>query len=211
MIDTNEYLLNLFNVKDYKGRMPIEIKSYRNSWPGIFKDLGFRIGVEVGVERAEFSVQLCKGNPDGKLFCVDPWKAYKGYREHVSQEKLDGFYEESKSKLISYNVEFVRHFSMNAVKYFDDNSIDYVYIDGNHDFQNVANDICEWSKKVRVGGIISGHDYTQRKGPISPHVVEVVNAYTAAYKINPWFVIAKERPTDGSPFDTARSYMWVKK
>lgn len=99
---------------------------------------------------------------------------------------------------------------MDVVKEFANGELDYVYIDGNHDFQNVTNDIAEWSKKVRKGGIVSGHDYERHKGPSLIHVVEVVNGYTAAYRINPWFVVSRHRPTDGIAGDISRSWMWVK-
>jgi len=34
-----------------------------------------------------------------------------------------------------------------------------VYIDGRHDYDSAMNDIVSWSKKVKDGGIISGHDF----------------------------------------------------
>lgn len=51
---------------------------------------------------------------------------------------------------------------MDVVKQFKDESLDFVYIDGNHSFQHVVNDLCEWEKKVKVGGIVAGHDYIKR-------------------------------------------------
>ena len=51
---------------------------------------------------------------------------------------------------------------MDAVKDFADRSLDFVYIDANHEPQFVEEDIREWSKKVKVGGIVSGHDYALR-------------------------------------------------
>ena len=38
-------------------------------------------------------------------------------------------------------------------------SLDFVYIDANHDFNHVMQDIIIWSDRVRPGGIVSGHDY----------------------------------------------------
>lgn len=48
---------------------------------------------------------------------------------------------------------------MEAVKDFPNNFFDFVHIDGDHSYDAVMNDLIEWSKRVRVGGIISGHDY----------------------------------------------------
>jgi len=42
---------------------------------------------------------------------------------------------------------------------FDDNSIDFLFIDGNHEYEAVKQDISLWLPKVKKGGVISGHDY----------------------------------------------------
>lgn len=42
---------------------------------------------------------------------------------------------------------------------FNDESIDFLFIDGNHDYEAVKKDIQLWYPKVKNGGIISGHDY----------------------------------------------------
>ena len=44
--------------------------------------------------------------------------------------------------------------------YIDDKSIDFVYIDADHEYESVRKDIAAWHPKIRRGGIISGHDYS---------------------------------------------------
>ena len=92
---------------------------------------------------------------------MDAWQVYRGYRDHVTQEKLDNFYKATLYRLAPYDIEVIREFSLNAIAQISDNSLDFVYIDGNHELPYVINDIIEWSKKVRKGGIVSGHDYYQ--------------------------------------------------
>lgn len=103
---------------------------------------------------------------------------------------------------------------MEAAQDFADRSLDFVYIDGNHQFQYVAWDIAEWSKKVKVGGIISGHDYIytnpRTKAGIC-HVIYVVNAYTQAYKIDNWYLLGRYKVQKGEKRDRFRSWMWVNK
>lgn len=48
---------------------------------------------------------------------------------------------------------------MDAVRWFDDNTLDFVFIDANHDYKHFAEDLREWHKKVKPGGIVSGHDW----------------------------------------------------
>jgi predicted O-methyltransferase YrrM len=67
---------------------------------------------------------------------------------------------------------------MEAVKDFKDESLDFVFIDGNHQYSYVLEDITEWSKKVRSGGIVSGHDYFEF---LDNGVIRAVNEYVKQY------------------------------
>jgi hypothetical protein len=213
IVDEKSKTINLiktkFNLDFKKMRVPIEIPNVgRDDMAKMFGEFGFTKGAEIGVEQGVFSEVLCKSIPNLKLWSIDSWKAYRGYRDHVSQEKLDGFYEITKERLKSYNVELVRKFSMDAVKDFKDGSLDFVYIDGNHSFIHVAQDLDAWSKKVRDGGIIAGHDFVKFKGSIL-HVVQVVWAFTESYEIRPWFILGSKDKKEGQVRDHSRSYMWV--
>lgn len=97
---------------------------------------------------------------------------------------------------------------MEAVKQFEDESLDFVYIDADHSFITSANDVYEWSKKVRKGGIVSGHDYIKMD---HIHVQTMLDAYTQAYKIRPWFVLGREEKAYEEEIrDDSRSWMFVK-
>ena len=193
-------------------RGPVEISGVTRSkeFPILLRDAGFKVGVEVGVEQGLYSECLCQLIPGLNLAAVDCWTAHRGYRDHVSQAKLDGFYDAAKKRLAPYDCTLIREWSVDAAKLFDDGSLDFVYIDGNHDFANVVKDIHAWSPKVRKGGVISGHDFRQRKNPIAHHVVEAVKSYTACYNIVPWFVLGRRARRDGEPRDKNRSWMWVR-
>ena len=177
----------------------------------MFGELGYKLGAEIGVEQGQFSEVLCKSNPDLMLAAIDAWRAYRGYRDHTSQEKLDGFHEEARRRLEPYSCHIYREFSMDALKRFPDGSLDFVYIDANHELPFVMFDIIEWSKKVRVGGIVAGHDYYQSTRLDSKmHVVYAVNAYVQAYRIRPWFVLGEKNAPAGSIRDKERSWLWVR-
>ena len=51
--------------------------------------------------------------------------------------------------------------SVEAAKYFEDNSVYMVFIDGQHTYEAVKSDILAWQPKLQRGGILAGHDYTQ--------------------------------------------------
>jgi hypothetical protein len=49
--------------------------------------------------------------------------------------------------------------SLSASNLFDDHSIDFVFIDAEHTYDFVKQDLTVWFNKVKSGGIIAGHDY----------------------------------------------------
>lgn len=167
------------------------------SLTAVLRAIGARQGAEIGVERGHYTEVLCKALPDATIHAVDAWAAYRGYREHVSQEKLDGFYDETRQRLQGQHVEFHRGLSVEQAAHFEAGALDFVYIDGNHTLPHVIADLAAWSPKVRSGGIIAGHDYGRSS---VGHVREAVTAWTTAYRITPWFVLAGDK----SP-----SFLWV--
>lgn len=198
-MDGITYLKNKFTVIDGVPRIDLPVK--RDYLADLFFQLGYRVGAEIGVEAGKYSEVLCQRNPELHLYAIDIWESYKGYREYVPQETIDSFLQKTKERLRPFPHTIIKDSSMNAVQRFKDEFLDFVYIDSNHDFQNTTNDIIEWSKKVRLGGCIAGHDFTTRQGDCINEVYWVVNAYTQAKGISPWFITGHDR----SP-----SWFWFK-
>jgi len=172
------------------------LPSTRKHLAELYRELGYKVGAEIGVQRGHHARTLCRSVPDLKLFCVDPWGPYN----KQTQEKSDRIYEHCLSRLERFkNVEFMKMTSMEAVKLIPDRSLDFVYIDGLHEFDPVIMDIVHWSPKVRIGGIVSGHDYyCFYQGGVMP----AVNAYTLAHRINDWYITTDEK---------FPSWFWVQK
>lgn len=203
-MDTLNYISKKYDI-DLKSKSPITIQNMdRIDLAKLFSEINFNKGVEVGVLFGRYSKVLCEVNPKLKLYSIDPWLSYKEYKDLTSQKDFDQLYETTKNNLKLFNCKVIRKKSMDALLDFEDNSLDFVYIDGNHEFASEANDIYEWSKKVRVGGIISGHDYRKYRYKSFSHSYEVVHAYTDAYRISPWFI------TDSNK-EKIRSWFWIKK
>ena len=63
-------------------------------------------------------------------------------------------------QLLSYTTTvLLRMTSLEACVKFRDDSLDFVYIDGDHGFEMCYQDIVAWWYKVRKGGILAGHDF----------------------------------------------------
>jgi predicted O-methyltransferase YrrM len=186
---------------------PEDVKDRFHDLPTLFKERGFKVGAEIGVSTGFYSKWLFYGIPGLKLFLIDPWESYKGYVEHHNpedQEILEGCLAKAHERLDGKNAVFIRKTSMEAVKDFEDESLDFVFIDGNHTFEYVIEDIAQWSKKVRKGGIVSGHDYwnsvDRGAEPKLCQVKDAVDAWTKTNNIS-WYIARKDK----SP-----SWFWIK-
>lgn len=217
MNPTLQYIINKFSLNLDGARFPVEIPDFgRAQLADLFRELNFQIGAEIGVKRGEYSEVLCKANPQAKtIYSVDPFKSYEGYR-NGRQNGMDLYFAEATERLAPYkNNTIIRKFSVEAARSFPDNSMDWVFIDAAHDLVNAINDIHEWSRVVRSGGCISGHDYIHR-GPkrdgtlnTSHKIVEAVTAYTKSYHISPYFVLGRKEFIPGEVRDLERSWLWV--
>ena len=173
--------------------------------------LNFKLAVEVGVERGRFSEVLMKKNPQMQLYGVDPYESYFDYTDFVLRSSFSKNFQEAHTRLKKFpNYTFVNKYSADAGKDFEDNSVDFVYIDANHHFEYAIADIALWTKKLRPGGILSGHDYFKQAGNEKVEVYAAVNAWTSIKKIEPWFVIGGEAKDSKLVRDDLRSWMWVK-
>ena len=215
-MDVLKFIFRKYNIH-WRTRSPIEIPNTdRTSLANLFGELGFKVGAEIGVEEGKYSKILSRGNRGVKLYCIDPWLSDGVYRKQFDQAYIDNLMARAIDRLARYNCEIIRKTSMDAVKDFADNSLDFVYIDGNHKFEYVVNDLAEWSKKVRVGGIISGHDWirialsstTKNNDPIE--VQAAVRGFVDAYRIRPWFILGANAVIEGQLRDKVRSWFWIK-
>lgn len=170
----------------------------RNDFPEFFREMGYKVGAEIGVMRGDYSEVLCKGGM--KVYSIDPWRHRQRGFEKIAREKLKQY----------VNCTIIKKISMDALEDFEDESLDFVYIDGNHNFRYIAEDIYEWPKKVKKGGVIAGHDYTKMDGPgfydfAVKDVKFIVDAYVRCMQIPKWYVLGKDKEVD-----KYRSWFWIK-
>lgn len=125
------------------------------------------VGAEIGVHDGAHAIDLMESLPVKKLYLIDPWRAYKDYHESVgnprkTQNALNERMAVTKKILKKFGgkVVFIRKFSDEAVDDIPDNSLDFLYIDGNHQYEFVKKDIENYYPKIKKGGVIGGDDYT---------------------------------------------------
>jgi hypothetical protein len=60
-------------------------------------------------------------------------------------------------------VRLIREFSKNAAQFFEDETFDFIYIDADHTYDAVTEDLEAWYPKLKVGGVLGGHDYISKE------------------------------------------------
>jgi len=151
-----------------------------------FASLGFHTGAEIGVQRGRNAAAMMENIPGLKLYLVDPYRDYELSNRTYGEKHHAKFRDMARRRMEGADVVFIEKFSEDAVRDVPDNSLDFVYIDGMHWYDFVMLDIVLWGRKVREGGIISGHDYVASRRLIG--VKKAVDHYVAAHDITPLYL-----------------------
>ena len=147
----------------------------------LLRDKPHATGAEIGVQAGDTSFQLLRALPDLEtLYCVDPWQWYPDYEhDRCASDKTGGrwpdqdllneafktFMERLHVGHFEPRVAVLPMFSVDAVCEVPDDSLDFVFHDANHSYAYTRHDIPAWLPKVRVGGLIAGHDYRNPHNP----------------------------------------------
>ena len=116
--------------------------------------------VEVGSWKGRSSIALLTGNK-GKVYCVDTWRGSADVMDLTNamakQEDVFEVFKENTKEFSNLNI--IRKPSIEAAKDFEDESIDFCFIDAGHSYEECKADALAWSCKVKKGGTIAFHDY----------------------------------------------------
>jgi predicted O-methyltransferase YrrM len=95
------------------------------------------------------------------MYGIDPYLPYGNYLQFRDAEFLAPLKAEAIQRFntIGQRVELVEKKSVVAAESFELDSIDFVFIDGNHSFEAVYEDLHTWYKRLKPGGLFSGHDF----------------------------------------------------
>ncbi len=166
------------------------------SYPNLYKSIvqKFSSGskfVEVGswkgMSSAYMAVEIANSGKEIEFYCVDHWLGSQEHHDpssHAYEPEIHNLYEifvNNMNPVKDYYTP-LRMSSLEASKQFEDKSLDFVFIDAAHDYENVKKDILAWTPKLKDGGILSGHDINY--GPVAKAVDEVIgidNYYTTEY------------------------------
>lgn len=157
---------------------------------------GFRTAAEVGVQEGVFSRKILE-TWGGELLMVDFWGHIPGYVDvaNVTQLEHQRIFEVAQKveKDFSPRAKIVRGLSVEVADKLPPQSLDFVYLDADHSYKGVMDDLRAWITKVRPGGAIGGHDYID--GHIPAGVFGVRSAVKDFFGREPNIVTAEPFPT----------------
>jgi len=107
------------------------------------------------------AVEIANSKKQIDFHTIDTWEG--------SKENQDDYYVKNGSlyekfitniKPVQNYIKVIKSDSVKASFSYEDNSIDFLFIDGSHEYEDVKKDLVAWFPKIKQGGLIAGHDYT---------------------------------------------------
>lgn len=147
---------NLFNSSLFKG---LNNNSTRQDVFDFFSN-NLNTIVEIGTDYGTFSRWMLSKTQTAKLYCIDPYLSYDDYEDAINNKTGDTLYTRIRQEIENEypgRVTFIRKMSKDAIIDIP-NNIDFIYIDGNHKYKYVFEDLTLYFDKLRPGGIIVGDD-----------------------------------------------------
>jgi hypothetical protein len=141
------------------------------------------IGAEVGVLYGQFSEKILKIAKPQTLFLVDPWSHDDKYGGRTPGQ-MNLIYREVETKFVHWkNISINR---VPSIVFFQWHyELDYIYIDGDHEYENVLSDLNGSYEIVRPGGIIAGDDYGENIPPWGNSIKRAVDDFCKGKVITP--------------------------
>jgi len=160
IVKDNLYTNNWFNFQEFYTTVSKE------DW-NVFIEIGVWKGHSIS-----FLADKLRGKKDISIYAVDlfeetyRWSGENGDSNIKKQVPhiYDIYQQVLKETNTRHLIEDIKSFSWRASEFFEDKSVDFVFIDADHSYESVKKDIIAWLPKVRSSGMISGHDYFTAPG-----------------------------------------------
>ena len=153
------------------------------SYPNLYKSIVDKfesgskfveIGSWKGKSSAYMAVEIANSNKNIDFYCVDTWEGSIEHKNNTEISMLYDIFLNNMKSIESYYTP-LKMKSLDAVSKFEDSSLDFVFIDGSHEYEDVKEDIKAWLPKIKPGGVLAGHDYYVDGPDWKPGVKRAVN------------------------------------
>lgn len=122
------------------------------------------VGTWKGMSAAYMAVEIINSGKNIKFDCVDTWEFVE--QNDIPQEDYHDLHNIFLTNIspVKHIINPVKELSWEGAKHYEDESLDFVFIDAAHDYESVKKDINAWYPKVKKTGVIAGHDYAWGEG-----------------------------------------------
>jgi predicted O-methyltransferase YrrM len=140
------------------------------------------VGSWLGRSTAYMAVEIANSGKQISFFAVDTWRGspaeqYQAVVREMGGTAYEAFLENMERGSVRAMVTPMVGLSALSARAFNDREVDFVFLDAAHDFHSVRADVRAWLPKVRVGGVIAGHDAN------CPGLMNAVREYIRAGEI----------------------------
>ncbi len=147
------------------------------------------VGSYLGASATFLATKIQEYNKNAKIYCVDIWETsfapehFEGILKKYSKNSLlEIFNNNVKECGFESVITPIQSTSMSALAQFEDNSLDFIFIDGDHSYEAVYEDTLNWYPKLKEGRIISGHDAYAPQ--IQKAVTDALGKYNKTFSID---------------------------
>ena len=170
----------------HKTRQLLELSSRSNIFNILPKN---SICAELGVFKGSFSKQIIKYTSPKEIYLIDVWwtefgEYYPDWGEYTNYGKLKtrDAYNETLKKINNYPNTFIHVGNdVEFLKTFSNHYFDWVYIDSSHDYNHTINELEVLESKIKLNGIICGHDFHQDENHIHYGVTKAIVEFCRNY------------------------------
>lgn len=170
---------------------------------GFFKGKKVNV-VEIGTYEGRNAVSILKELNVNRMVLIDPYKLYDSDNQ-LAQDKLDWAYRKMRRRVDLYGknadrVKLIMKTSERALRKVKDGSLDFVYVDGDHRYSEVKKDVEGWWNKLKIGGILAGHDIDWEGVMKGVGEFSLKNNLKVEMRWPDWWIVKKEdnvRAEDG--------------
>jgi len=150
----NYYLDKFFGIEIIRTRPKEAIKFAKD----YFKNKPIK-SIEIGIFKGQNSEDIIKNLNIKKNYLIDPYTQYEDYKSDGYYDKLKIAKKEALNRLKKWSnkIIWIRDYSEKAIKKISE-EVDFIYVDGNHEYEYVKKDLQLYWIKLKKGGILSGHD-----------------------------------------------------
>jgi predicted O-methyltransferase YrrM len=120
------------------------------------------VGLEIGVASGWTMNHFLQNLPNVNLTGIDPYVGYMDGHIEITQELLDAQYLAAQDNISDFapRGKILKGYSQDFVNSFEDKSLDYIFIDGDHSYEGALRDCELFFSKIKSGGIFAGHDWS---------------------------------------------------